>query len=326
MSTTPIATPSPTKKQSIIEKGMFLSITRGWPPLSKAVPKEKVKIVNVTFSTSGEEQENIAQNQPERKAVSTSKSLLQSKELRKLYSLDIQIDDYIERKCLPFPGMQRGVRLIPNDLLDEVDKELLAHIEKRKELIDDVVKIYDQMKEEAKSFLGDLYNPADYLPVDEFRSRFKFSYNYLDFTVAQKIIELNKDIALREQQKMASNIEDATQSIVLYMRKQTQELVAHLADKLGTKPDGSKKIFRDSSVENLKEFISTFKALNIAEDVELEKLIEQMRKMTEGISPDKLRTDDALRSSIQNSFEKMKKQLDLLITTAPERQIDLSEE
>ena len=57
-----------------------------------------------------------------------------------------------------------------------------------------------------------------------------------------------------------------------------QRLKAHLAERLTGLHDGQPKVFRDSAVENLREFFERFRRLNIRSSPELDEVVQQAQQ------------------------------------------------
>jgi hypothetical protein len=105
------------------------------------------------------------------------------------------------------------------------------------------------------------------------------------------------------------------------MRVKFAEIVEHWLDRLTPSPDGKKKVFKETMVGNLKEFIQNFADLNITDDAALEKLVGQAQSLVAGKSVDALRKDDAVRASVQDGMAKLKEMTDKMLTDRPNRAI-----
>jgi len=68
-----------------------------------------------------------------------------------------------------------------------------------------------------------------------------------------------------------------------------QRLKAHLAERLTGLHDGQPKVFRDSAVENLREFFERFRRLNNRSSPELDGLVQQAQQTINGVEPQTLR-------------------------------------
>ncbi|MGB7590439.1 MAG: hypothetical protein WBO19_04275, partial [Terriglobia bacterium] len=65
--------------------------------------------------------------------------------------------------------------------LPTVDERLHEFKDKRGELVESFLSAYPRLCQETAGRLRTLYNPADYPPVDEVRSRFTFSWQYVSY-------------------------------------------------------------------------------------------------------------------------------------------------
>ena len=99
------------------------------------------------------------------------------------------------------------------------------------------------------------------------------------------------------------------------------ELVKHARERLAPAPDGKPKVFRNSLVKNLNEFLDTFLIRNIGDDQELAGLVEQMRSLAAGVAPEDLRTSDSLRRSWTAELGRIESSLTSMIIEKPMRQI-----
>ena len=62
---------------------------------------------------------------------------------------------------------------------------------------------------------------------------------------------------------MAARFEEAVQLAEQAFTEELSRLVSHLTERLAGSDDGKPKVFRDSAVENLQEFFSRFRHLNV---------------------------------------------------------------
>ena len=58
-----------------------------------------------------------------------------------------------------------------------------------------------------------------------------------------------------------------------------------MVSKLTPDTDGERRIFGDSLVLNMREFLDTFKSRNIADDADLEKLVEDTKALLPALIP-----------------------------------------
>jgi hypothetical protein len=85
--------------------------------------------------------------------------------------------------------------------------------------------------------------------------------------------------------------------------------------------DGQPKVFRDSAVENLREFFERFWRLNIWSSPELDALVEQAQQTTSGVEPQTLRDSNRLRQMVAWDFEQIQGAVGDLLVDRPRRNI-----
>src|SRR5271157_863113 len=148
------------KPRNPFESAVLLSVGWKWPSLSKTVSVDAVDVKGETPST-------------DKRKVHVSKDLFDCPELKRLFGHAAKVDEFLYRRCLPFP-LKRAVYLLPKDFFMEVENFLTQHQAERQQLIEAAVNVYEQAVERAQVFLGPLFHASDYPPKEEFRSCFQF--------------------------------------------------------------------------------------------------------------------------------------------------------
>jgi len=258
-------------------------------------------------------------------ALHVSKELLESKTFEDIVSLDGEIRAYVTTYCLPSP-FKSGVYLLPDTVTKKVDSKLEAYKLDRQELVDRFVDEYPARVKAARDRLGPLFNPDDYPDADSVRAAFSMETKYLGFSTPERLKRISGEIWKREKDKAAREIASFTEQTRQLLRAQAAGLLQKMIERLSPKDDGSQKVFRDSLVENVNEFLATFADKNIAEDGELAGLMDKARKIMAGVNPEALRTDDQLRARIATQAAEITKTLDTMIIDRPKRKIDLDAE
>ena len=109
----------------------------------------------------------------------------------------------------------------------------------------------------------------------------------------------------------------AAEEAKMALRAGFAELVRHMADRLAD----PKKIFRDSMVENFREFLGTFDFRNICDDAELQTLVRKARGMLGGSDAETLREATFYRNEVGTAMTKIAAQLDTMLADRPARRI-----
>ena len=73
------------------------------------------------------------------------------------------------------------------------------------------------------------------------------------------------------------------------------DLVERLKDSLVPGPDGKTKRLTDSSVNRLREFLTTFEFRNITDDADLASASGKLKDLMQGITPEQLRESETLK-------------------------------
>lgn len=257
--------------------------------------------------------------------ASASKVLFWNKALNAIWNLDVAMDARLKTYCLPSP-FKRGIYLLPVSLVPTVDQLLVEHSAARQSLVqNEFRKSYEPSILEAKEALGPRFNPADYLTLEEAVQKFSYNWSYKQFGVSEALKEISTEMFKREQEKAAAQWVEIDGAIRSLLRASMKELVDHMVERLTPNEDGKKKIFKKNSLQNIQDFLSTFSARDLTNDAELQKVVEQVRKLTEGLPADQVRTDEALRDSLQKGFSDIKQQMENMITLAPSRKIVFEE-
>jgi hypothetical protein len=253
--------------------------------------------------------------------IHVSKDLLESKTYEDITSLDGEICAYINARCLP-SLFRSGVYLVPLASVTEVDRKLEGFAAARARLVEKFVDEYPSRAQAAEARLGSLFDPRDYPKVEKVRASFGMATQYLSFGAPPKLREINPEKYAREAAKLEESMTNAAAEITNMMRAAAAELTGHLIDRLTPKEDGTAKVFRDSLVENVKEFIGTFKERNITEDGELAAQIDKMRKVLDGVGAKDLRDNNELREKVLADTAAIKSALDEMMVARPTRKIN----
>ncbi len=273
----------------------------------------------------------------EEKLIKVSKTLLDSDELRAIRSLDNEGRQTIYSMCIASKIIKSGVYLCPFKNIEKVQAYLLNWKSERQLLIDALVGKYPEIvasdQERLRSefvfsdYPGVTLNGNDKLIVDPLAlaAEFSMSWQYCNFETPQALKSVSVEFFEREREKAAIMWSDANAEVKTVLRQQMADLVNHMADKLAGKDDGKPKVFRNTMVDNMNEFLSSFDARNIADDAELTGLVKKARDLMQGVLPDALRKNEGLRDSVKAGFDKIKAGLDQMLTEKPKRQFYFDE-
>src|SRR6266850_1994877 len=252
-----------------------------------------------------------------------SKRLVDSAELKAITRFDGEIRRFLYNICLPF---EIGIHLLPITALEMVEDRLRQFAVDRRQLVQSFLSAYPSLCQDAATRLRGLYNPTDYHAVDEAAREFGFSWQYVSFGVPEQLKGISRDVWEQEREKAAVRMAEASTEIQVVLRETMAKLVQHMADRLKEGPDGKPLRFKETTVENLVEFLMNFEFRNVTDDNELQSLVSQARDLMQGVTDDDLRTTGDLRSKLQQGMTGIAGQLDALLMRTGGRKFRFDEE
>jgi hypothetical protein len=217
---------------------------------------------------------------------------------------------------LPYP--EPGIRLVKQDQIEPFHRQIADF---REQLDDTVVKLdehYDELKGIARRRLGDLYDPSDYPP--RLRGLFALDCDFPSVEPPDYLLQLCPELYEQERARVAGRFEEAVQMAEQAFIGELAKLVSHLTERI-TGPDGEKKIFRDSAINNLVEFFDRFKTLSVRSNAELDDLVAQAQRVVRGIEPQQLREHADLRAHVATQLSQVQSALDDMLIDRPRRRI-----
>jgi len=252
-----------------------------------------------------------------------SKRLVDSAELKAITRFDGEIRRFLYNICLPF---EIGIHLLPITALEMVEHRLRQFAVDRRQLVEAFLSAYPSLCQDAATRLRGLYNPTDYHAVDEAAREFGFSWQYVSFGVPEQLKGISREVWEQEREKAAVRMAEASTEIQVVLRETMAKLVQHMADRLKTGPDGKPLRFKETTVENLVEFLMNFEFRNVTDDNELQSLVSHARELMQGVTADDLRTTGDLRTKLQQGMTGIAGQLDTLLMRTGGRKFRFNEE
>jgi hypothetical protein len=236
---------------------------------------------------------------------------------RRLTSIRTRAGQYWRGLTLPY--VEPGVRLIRQTDIDGFVHTVEGFREEISQAEVDLNAVYEQIKSDARTRLGRLYNATDYPP--EIRGLFAIDWDFPSVEPPNYLLRLNPELYAQEQQRVALRFEEAVRLAEEAFINEFARLVAHLTERLGNGPDGGGKVFRDSAVHNLVEFFDRFRALSVRSNEQLDALVDQARHIVRGVKPQNLRDNDGLRQRVATELTQVQSTLDGLLVDRPRRRI-----
>ena len=228
-----------------------------------------------------------------------------------------RLQSYWKGISLPYP--EYGIRLIRRHQVEGFADQMR---EFQAELDDAVATLdshYGELQAAAQQKLGHLYNPADY--PESLIGLFQIGFDFPSVEPPNYLKHLNPELYQQECDRVQRRFDEAVQLAEEAFTGELAKLVSHLTDRLSGQADGKAKIFRDSAVENLTEFFSRFRQLNVRSNEQLDSLVEDAQRVIRGVEPQDLRDNAGLRSHVATELSRVQSVLDGLLVDRPRRNI-----
>ncbi|MBL8796936.1 MAG: hypothetical protein JNM56_23750 [Planctomycetia bacterium] len=218
---------------------------------------------------------------------------------------------------LPFP--EPGVRLIKQDTIEAFDRQMRDFQQQLEEAVARLDDHYSELKAAARRRLGELYDANDYPP--RLRGLFGIEWTYPSVEAPDYLLQLSPALYEQEKARVAARFQEAVQLAEQAFIAELGRLVSHLTERLTAGPDGEKKVFRDSMIANLTEFFEQFRQLNVHSNTELDDLVGRAQRIVQGIEPQALRDNSALRQHVAAQLATVQSTLDGMLIDQPRRRI-----
>jgi hypothetical protein len=227
-----------------------------------------------------------------------------------LSALRGRIETHWHNVTLAFP--EPCVRLLPLDQVHDFECQMREFCSELTDAAADLSRVYDDLKREAEGRLGALFDPSDYPATPE--NLFDVVWDYPNFAspplnagwVSQSVHDL-------EELRIKTRYETAMSLAEMGYREEFTRLVTHLCERISdTNPEGTSKIFRDTVVVKLVEFIARYFRFDLRTDHRLDELIILAEHALRGVTPQGLRSNQASRRLLATRLSWIKVSLDAL--------------
>ena len=292
---------------SILENALLFSLTRrSWGNRGVA---DKSKIHTTNNPTSDEQQ---------KKRLHLTKQLItECKELDALYDALAGIYQWCIGRSM-YSCLRDGVYFVKKSMVEEFEAKIAsANTAIEDELMPAFLKVYNEAIDRARDELGEMFNESDYPPIEEMRHKFGVQHSWLEVNVPK---DLPKAVKAREEKKIKEQLQNAATEIVFALRESFASYVEDLARRMEVVPGTAGKRFTaPGAVENMRDFITRFNCINIANDTELQATVEKAKLILDGKDADNLVHSEMSRQRIKAALADIRLQTGKLIAERPKR-------
>lgn len=204
------------------------------------------------------------------------------------------------------PWADKGARLLPTKNYLEYVEKLRSFEEDFNQAVQEFLDSYEDLCQEARFLLGELYNPDDYPSVAAVRAKFQWN---LDFEPLPTTGDIRVELPAQEIEAMRQSLERRINSSIQEASKDAwarlHKVVANIRERLSD-PD---KIFRDSLIGNVEDVVDLLTRLNVTGDPELEKMRRLVETELSTVAPEDLRKDEEYRNQTADKANEILNQM-----------------
>lgn len=252
-----------------------------------------------------------------------SKTILESPSLDAIASFDRATR--AELISLAVPGTASlGALILPTDHLGRAYDYLAQRSSERIFLMDAFLVDYDRARSDAAVRLGILFNPDDYPSRAKVAEQFRMSWNAYELGVPGALAEINPQLYEQERQRYCQEWEQVISDATMALTDEFHRLLSHMIERLEPDENGRPKIFRESTVENFRDFLEKFQPRNISNSEELASVARECQELLNtlgGRASTLLRRSAPIRELVAEGMTRVRDSLSASITTAPIRHI-----
>ena len=180
-----------------------------------------------------------------------------------------------------------GTQMLPTSNYLNFVSEFRKHKSEWQSLVNKFVEQYQDLKDDAKAYLGPLYNEADYPSGHEIANKFRMDMAVFPVPTNDFRCEIASDELDRIRADVERRVEDAGKQAMQEVWQRLYDRVVKMSEKL----NDPASIFRDSLVENAREICAMLPRLNFMDDPDLETMRQEVEAKLTGFHPDTLRHD-----------------------------------
>jgi hypothetical protein len=223
-------------------------------------------------------------------------------------------------KDLTLPYVENGVRLIRKDLIQTFESRMATYKVELERRVIDLQDNYETLKQESRTALRSLYNEEDY-PTD-LNGLFSFYWEYPNLNPPEYLLNYNPELYRRQQEAVKAKFEEAIVKAEKAFGGELQNLVSKLIERMQPNPDGTRKVFQDSTVtENFRDFFDRFKTVSVTNSADLQDIISQAEKIISGVSTENLKLDSVAREDLATQMQAVSTLLESKIGVQPRRSL-----
>jgi hypothetical protein len=206
--------------------------------------------------------------------------------------------------AMTMPWSDTGMRLLPTSRYFKYNEQMIALKAEYFTLVDTFLASYNWEITQAQVKLGDLFNPDEYPSVASLQSKFGFGYTYIPISEAK---DWRIDIEAGAKEELAQHYQSYYQNqlhaAMADVNRRARDVAERMSERLDYGDKETKKVFRDSLVNNVLEIVDLMDACNLTGDPVMRDNAQALRDALTGLDADDLREDHRLRRATKKAVD-----------------------
>ena len=212
---------------------------------------------------------------------------------------------------MSMPWSDMGMRLVPTTMYLSKYSKAMSELEQEfYRLVNIFLAAYQWEIGQAQVKLGDLFNPDEYPTTDAVRSKFRFQLHEMP---VPDVGDFRLDVSNEAMNALADKYKNyyTTQlnNAMGDLWQRTHTALTKMSERLDYADGETKKVFRDSLVDNVVEMVELLDTFNITGDTQMSAMKARLEDTLRGVTPDALREDGYLRAETKRAVDDIIKSL-----------------
>jgi hypothetical protein len=212
---------------------------------------------------------------------------------------------------MSMPWSDMGMRLVPTAVyLNKYSKTMSELEQEFYRLVNIFLDAYQWEIGQSQVKLGDLFNPDEYPTTDAVRNKFRFQLHEMP---VPDVGDFRLDVSNEAMNALADKYKNyyTTQlnNAMGDLWQRTHTALTKMSERLDYADGQTKKVFRDSLVDNVVEMVELLDTFNITGDTQMSAMKARLEDTLRGVTPDALREDGYLRAETKRAVDDIIKSL-----------------
>lgn len=284
------------------------------PPVITNVPKltTGIRLIELSISVwSGRKQDKTATadaaiaSNADKSLLNTTKKLLgDCEELEAVRKFAANARNFVYSSTSPWGDL--GQRSFPMSKFPEFHREMTGMLVEFDRLVENFLSVYDYARTNVQAKLGALYNPDEYPTAENLRGRFRFFFTYPPVPEVNMYSQIQDEAEAYLRDEYARVYTDRINGMMKDVWDRVYDSLKHMSERLDYPEHADKatrKIFRDTLVDNVRSSLGMLKEFNITGDTRMTQLHAALDHALTGVTADGLREDAGFRAETKRSVD-----------------------